>query len=212
LSFRIFAFSLICWVLTGSTFAQTPPPSTDYEWELLSSNRTHFRDRTPAGQVVLLTPARAGIFSRKPKSSGEALTLYAEVAFVPGDTVRSYAASLDLGDASGVTATTMLDASELPSFWRFLDYAASTAHNIAATERAGTSVEYHTKGGLFIAFSQTGTAQQFVIRYPGSPGHSEITRGLTADQLSSLKELCDLAIYELKRQGANITSPAAIKP
>jgi hypothetical protein len=211
LAFRIFAFSLFVFVLTPLAFAEAPPP-TEYEWEVQSPNRTLFRDRTPVGQVFLMTEARKGLFSRKPKESGEALNFFTEVAFVPGDTVRTYGAVLSLGDGPSVTASTLFDGAELASLWKYLDYAAATAKNIAAVQRTGTRIEYHSKSGLALAFSQTGTVQRFEVRFPAATGRSEIIRPLTGEQLSTLRDLVDLAIYDLKRQGATLTSPVSQKP
>jgi hypothetical protein len=183
--------------------APTEPASvaTDFEWELTVPDRVLYRDRVTVGQVALTTVPSG---KKAAKTTGETLALIGEIAFVPGDSLaRYFGASLELTGGAAV----ILDAGELPALDRMLDYTLNTARDIAATDRSDTRFQFRSKAGLLLGFAQHGKAQQFEIRFPAHDPKPETVRFLNRDQLSTLKDLLDLALFELKRQGAVITMP-----
>ncbi|MBI5058638.1 hypothetical protein HZB60_02515 [candidate division KSB1 bacterium] len=177
--------------------------ATDYEWELQSPNRTLFRDLTPVGRISLRhIGGMGGMLGKKGKDTGEDLFVQADVAFIPGDTVRFFAANISLTNG-GVQAESILDAGELPALYSALKYMLQTAGHIIDTDRPDTRVQHRSKSGLTFMFSQRGTEQGFSISWPVGPGRV-VERGLEADQFQSLIDLLDLTMFELRRQGAVI--------
>jgi hypothetical protein len=185
--------------------AAPPPPAdvaTDYEWELRTPDRTLFRDRTPVGQISLI--AQSGKDKKKAKPSGEVLTLISEVAFAQGDTARFFAASFELWRGTVIAESAVLDAAELPALWRSLSFMLTTAQGTGGTDRADTRITFRAKSGLTFAFEQVGKVQQFSLSFPQRDKQDETLRVLTADQFSTMKDLLDLVLFDLKRQGAVI--------
>jgi hypothetical protein len=203
------ALALLICALPSS--AQTPPPATDFEWELQVPNRVLFRDRVPVGRIPLTVESKSGFFgSRKSrKNSGEALALWVEAAFVPGDTARFLALTLELNAGELTRASAVLDAAEFPSLCKSVEYVLSTARNIAGTERSDTRVVYRSLGGLELVFTQRMKVQRVELRFPARNGEQADVRPLSREQLSLLKDLLDLALFELKRQGASLPAEEA---
>jgi hypothetical protein len=201
---------LFCAILPLTLLALPAPATdaaTDYEWELRAPDRPLFRDRTPVGQIALMSPDKKG----KPKASGEMLTLLSEVAFVPGDTARFFAASVELWKGTGIVQSAILDAAELPALWRSLSYIITTAQGTSGTERSGTHVSFRSKSGLTFDFEQAGKVQQFSVTIPASDRQENTLRFLTPDQFGAFKDLLDLVLFDLKRQGAAIGAVSEIK-
>jgi hypothetical protein len=175
--------------------------ATDFEWELQTPDRIIYRDRVPVGQIALTTPA----FGKKPaKPTGEAVALIVEIAYCPGDSsARYYGLSVELQNNGTQTAAT-LDATEIPVLYRMMDYTLKTATDIGGTERSDTRFQFRSKAGLFIGFEQHGKTQQIELRIPAHENYPEVSRWIARDQLSTLRDLLDLTVFELKRQGATI--------
>jgi len=184
--------------------AQSSVPATDFEWELQTPDRTLFRDRIPIGQVSLTVAGKSGFFGNRKKSSGEAMALWTEVAFVPGDTARFLALSLELNAGESLRAAALLDAVEFPSLYKSVEYVLSTSRNIAGTERTDTRVVYRSRGGFELAFIQRIKAQRVEFRFPARNGEQAVVRSVSHDQLSLFKDILDLARFELQRQGASL--------
>jgi hypothetical protein len=196
----LIVFIFLLPLLTVAAPTEPTIAATDFEWELSVPDRALYRDRVTVGQVALTTIPSG---KKAAKTTGETMTLIGEIAFVPGDSLaRYYGASLGLSGSAAV----ILDAAELPALDRMLEYTLNTARDIAATDRADTRFQFRSKAGLFLGFAQHGKAQQFEIRFPAHDPKPEIVRSLTRDQLSTLKDLLDLALFELKRQGAVIAA------
>jgi hypothetical protein len=198
----IFALALLLPALPLT--AQPSAPATDFEWELQTPDRTLFRDRIPIGQVSLEIERKSGFFGSRKKSTGEALAVWAEVAFIPGDTARFLAVSLDLMSGELPLASALLDAMEFPSLYKSVEYVLSTARNIAGTERTDTRVVYRSRSGLELAFIHQIKAQRVEFRFPAGEGEQAVVRTVSRDQLSLFKDILDLAFFELKRQGASL--------
>ena len=103
-----------------------------------------------------------------------------------------------------IAAAAVVDADELPALWKALGYISSTAQGISGTERSDTRVTFRTRSGLTVAFEQSGIAQRFLLSYAARAGRSEVVRSLQSDQLATLRDLLELTLYDLKRQGAQI--------
>ena len=175
--------------------------ATDYEWELQAPGRTLFRDLTPVGRISLRHLAgTGGILGKKGKETGEHLFIQADVAFVPGDSLRYHAANFSLVNGN-VLAESIVDASEVPPLYAALKYMLQTAGHILDTERPDTRVQHRTKSGLIFLFTQAGKEQRFAVAWP-DPAGKLIERGLEADQFQSIVDLLDLTMFELRRQGA----------
>jgi hypothetical protein len=184
--------------------AQSSVPATDFEWELQTPDRTLFRDRIPIGRIPLTIESQSGFFGSRKKSSGEAMALWTEVAFVPGDTARFLALSLELNAGESVRAAALLDAVEFPSLYKSVEYVLGTSRNIAGTERTDTRVVYRSRGGFELIFIQRMKAQRVEFRFPARNGEPAIVRSVSRDQLSLFKDILDLALFELNRQGASL--------
>lgn len=178
-------------------------PATDYEWELETPGRTMFRNRRLIGSVPL-APGR-GLKMPLGKSKArarEALALYSDVTFVPGDTVRYFGVTLELTGKREVLALAVLDPDELAPFRSALRYLLKTAENIRHSERTDTQIFFRGKSDWQILFRQQGTQQQIEIHFPATASYTEQQRELQASQVSALADLIDLAILDLRRQGA----------
>ncbi len=200
--FSLFAFSLF--VLASLLFAQAINTATDYEWELQVPGRTLFRDRTPIGKISFVKQgARTGLLGKKQKLTGEALSLITDVAFVPGDTIRYFGAMLELTAGNNQIASAVMDGEEVPALWSSLKYMLETGEKIRNTERTDTRMSFRGKSGWLLTYYQAGTQQSVEISLPVKDKEPEI-RSLTRDELSALKDLVDLALFDLKRQGAQL--------
>ncbi|MCB9369062.1 MAG: hypothetical protein H6507_08165 [Calditrichaeota bacterium] len=170
---------------------------TDYEWQLSEPGRTMFRDRLPVGQIALVE-------GRKEKLTGELLQVLTDIAFIPGDSLRHFAAAFRIFEGERVYSEVIADAEELPELIGAAKYIAETAVNIASTERSETRITFRTRANLSLEFIQIGTQQQINIVMPDPLSDGEIIRTLSADQLKLFSDLLDLTIFELNRQGANL--------
>jgi len=196
-------FSVLCVLLmVGGGLAQDA--ATNYEWELATPGRTTFRDRTPVGHIALVHTEGGGIFGKKGKPTGELLRMVVDVAFVPGDTLRFFAVSMEIIDGRRLLETIIVDHDELPSFWSGAKYISQTAANIANTKREDTQIQYRGKNGWSIEFTQHGQNQFLGVGWDDALTGVREYRSITPDQLSVLVDLIDLAVYELNRQGASI--------
>lgn len=185
--------------------AQPPTLATDYEWELQVPGRTLFRDRTPIGKISFVKQgARTGLLGKKQKLTGESLALVTDVAFVPGDTVRYFGAMLELTAGEHLISAAVMDGEEVPALWSSLKYMLDTGDKIRNTERTDTRMAFRGKSGWSLTYFQAGTAQQVEISFPAKDKQPEEIRLLTRDELSALKDLVDLALFDLKRQGAQL--------
>lgn len=184
--------------------AQPAAPSTDYEWELQTPNRLLFRDRIPVGDVPLSLPQKSGFFGKRKAKGGDALGMVVDVAFVPGDTARYVAVVFDYKTGDIVNASVLLDAAEIPSLRQSVDYMLTTSQNIANTERRDTRVSYRSRAGMEVAFSQKIKAQSFDFLFPKQGDRDAMTVVLSRDNVLLFKDLLDLLLFELKRQGASL--------
>jgi hypothetical protein len=196
----ILALALL--TLIAPVTGQPPASTTDFEWELQTPDRTLFRDRLPIGRIPLTAESKSGFFGSRKKSSAEALALWTEVAFVPGDTARFLALSLELNAGELTLAAAQLDAVEFPSLYKAVEFILGTARNIAGTERTDTRVVYRSRSGFELIFIQQVKAQRVEFRFPSRAGEQAVVRTVNHDQLSLFKDILDLALFELKRQGA----------
>ena len=198
------AFELKTAILFIALFAASVFPAlsqtkilTDYEWQLSEPGRTMFRDRLPVGQIALVE-------GRKEKLTGELLQVLTDIAFIPGDSLRHFAAAFRIFEGERVYSEVIADAEELPELIGAAKYIAETAVNIASTERSETRITFRTRANLSLEFIQIGTQQQINIVMPDPLSDGEIIRTLSAEQLKLFSELLDLTIFELNRQGANL--------
>lgn len=198
------AFELKTAILFIALFAASVFPAlsqtkilTDYEWQLSEPGRTMFRDRLPVGQIALVE-------GRKEKLTGELLQVLTDIAFIPGDSLRHFAAAFRIFEGERVYSEVIADAEELPELIGAAKYIAETAVNIAGTERSETRITFRTRANLSLEFIQIGTQQQINIVMPDPLSDGEIIRTLSADQLKLFSDLLDLTIFELNRQGANL--------
>ncbi|MCB1060395.1 MAG: hypothetical protein KDB65_09200 [Calditrichaeota bacterium] len=198
------AFELKTAILFIALFAASVFPAlsqtkilTDYEWQLSEPGRTMFRDRLPVGQIALVE-------GRKEKLTGELLQVLTDIAFIPGDSLRHFAAAFRIFEGERVYSEVIADAEELPELIGAAKYIAETAVNIASTERSETRITFRTRANLSLEFIQIGTQQQINIVMPDPLSDGEIIRTLSADQLKLFSDLLDLTIFELNRQGANL--------
>jgi hypothetical protein len=193
--------------------AQPAAPSTDFEWELQSPNRTLFRDRIPVGEVPLSGEKKSGFFGSRKQAGGEALAVIVEVAFIPGDTARFLAVGFELKSGESLLADVLLDAAEMPSFRKSVEYDLTTSENIANTERADTRVVYRSRAGMEFGFLQRIKDQRFEIHFPARDRQPAIVRSLNRESVLLFRDLLDLVLFELKRQGAPLpTSGGSPKP
>jgi hypothetical protein len=170
---------------------------TDYEWQLAEPGRTLFRDRLPVGQLTLVE-------GRKEKPTGELLQVLTDIAFIPGDSVRHFAAGFRIFEGEKIYSEVIADAEELPELITSARYIAETAVNIAGTMRDETRITFRTRANFSLEFIQLGTQQQITVAMPDPLSDGEIIRTLSADQLKIFSDLLDLTIFELNRQGANL--------
>jgi hypothetical protein len=170
---------------------------TDYEWQLAEPGRTLFRDRLPVGQITLVE-------GRKEKPTGELLQVLTDIAFIPGDSLRHFAAAFRIYEGEKIYSEVIADAEELPELINAARYIAETAVNISTTERAETRITFRTRDKLSLEFLQIGTQQQIAVVMPDPLSDGEIIRSLSTDQLKLFSDLLDLTIFELNRQGANL--------
>jgi hypothetical protein len=136
------------------------------------------------------------------KYTGESLNLVADVAFVPSDTLRYFGVALEFAEGSTVTRSVFMDGEELPQLWSSLKYMLETGDKISTTERGDTRMQFRGKSGWSLAFFQNGTTQHVEISFPAAEKQPELVRSMTRDELSMFKDLLDLTMFELKRQGA----------
>lgn len=198
------AMSKYFWIslalLTVATLAYAQPPAkiaTDYEWQLTQPGRTLFRDKLPVGQIALVA-------GKKEKATGEVLQVLTDIAFMPGDSVRHFAAMFRVIEGDRLYAEVLSDADELPELIKAARYIAETSVDIATTDRAETDIAFHSRAGLSLEFKQVGTQQIMQIALPDPFSDGEIIRPLSADKFTLFADLLDLTIFELNRQGAGI--------
>ncbi|MFH1011153.1 MAG: hypothetical protein V1784_07965 [bacterium] len=190
-------------LVMGPMLAQELGPATDFEWELQTPDRTLFRDRTLIGSVPLEQgPSQKGKRKKSKTRTPEALALYTDMAFVPGDTVRYFGANLVLQDEEESLAFVILDPDELAPFQEALRYLLKTAENIRDSQRSDTQILFRGKSDWKVVFRQQGTQQRTEIYFPAKNSEKEQRRELQAAQVSALADLVDAAITSLKRQGA----------
>jgi hypothetical protein len=201
------AFPLIVFALLTAAFAQTVP-ATEYEKELSKPGRTLFRDRTIVGTILLSSTPQRGKPTRKSKTPLDTLSLYSDVSFVPGDTLRYFGATLELTGEKGTISASLIDAEEIPSLRAALEYNVETARNIASTDRNDTRIMYSSKSGWSIIFNQVGKVQQYSFAFPTHGDGLPQVRYLSAELFSSFSELVELMVFDLKRQGAKINTSA----
>ena len=200
-SFKFQVSSFLALVLIA--WSQPINVATNYEWELAVPGRTLFRDRTPVGEVSFVKEgARTGIIGKKVKYTGENLGIVADVAFVPGDTVRYFGVALELASGSDLIRSTFMDGDELPQLWSSLKYMLETGDKIRGTEREDTRMQFRGKSGWTLTYFQNGTMQRVELSFPAIEKQYELVRTMTRDELSTFKDLVDLTMFELKRQGA----------
>lgn len=186
--------------LVISSTGQAQPPTkiaTDYEWQLNQPGRTLFRDRLPVGQIALVA-------GKKEKVTGEVLQVLTDIAFMPGDSNRFFAVAFRIGEGNAVYSEVLADADELLELIRSTRYIAQTAIDIASTERSETTINFHTRAGFAIEFTQVGMRQKLTAVFPDPFSDGEIIREISADQLKLFSDLLDLTIFELNRQGAGL--------
>jgi hypothetical protein len=150
-----------------------------------------------------------GMLGKKGKETGEDVLVQADVAFVPGDTVRYFACNISMFEGSSLTGEAILDAYELAALHTAVTYMLQTAGHMIDTERADTRIQHRTKCGFEVLFAQQGKGQAFELAWPAADGKS-IRRGLEADQFQSLADLLALTMFELRRQGAVIQAAAEL--
>jgi hypothetical protein len=208
LKFQVSSFKFCLVYLLGSAallLAQPLNSATDYERELQVPGRTLFRDRTPVGKISFIKQgARTGLIGKKQKLTGESLTLLTDVAFIPGDTVRYFGAMLELAAGEHMISSVVLDGEEVPRLWSSITYMLETGEKIRSTERTDTRMQFRGKSGWSLTYFQAGTAQRVELSFPAKDKEPEEVRSLTRDELSALKDLVDLALFDLKRQGAQL--------
>lgn len=196
-AFLFFAAALI--------FAQEIGPATDYEWELLTPDRTMFRDRTLIGSVLLEQRRQRKIpFSKSRVQTLGTVAVYMDIAFVPGDTTRYFGVDLVLQGDEEMLASAILDPDELAPFQSALRYILKTAENMRNSERTDTRIFFRGKSDWEILFQQQGTQQRTEISFPKTTLYEAQSRELRLDQIFELADLIGLAVYELKRQGAHL--------
>jgi hypothetical protein len=184
--------------------AQAPLMETDFEWEMNRPGRTMFRDLTPVGKIELVhMSGQGGLLGKKGKGTGEAIVVNADVAFVPGDSLRYFAAVIQLWEGGTERAFAVLDANELLGLSQALSYMLETAGHIIDTERPESRISRMSKSGLGVNFFQHGKVQRFTVDFPDKD-HQLLVRGLEPEQFQSLRDLLDLTMFELRRQGALI--------
>ncbi|MBM3324092.1 MAG: hypothetical protein FJY66_00325, partial [Calditrichaeota bacterium] len=151
---------LVCLFLIGPMLAQELGPATDYEWELQTPGRTLFRDRTLIGSVPLEPgPSQKGKRKKSKVPAGEALNLYIDMAFVPGDTVRYFGANLVLQGEEEPLAFVILDPDELAPLHDALRYLVKTAENIRNSQRTDTQILFRGRSDWRVTFRQQGIQQ-----------------------------------------------------
>lgn len=181
-----------------------PDSTTRFVHELQQPGRVMFHDRIPVGRVDL---AAAPAGKRKAKTPVDALAVVVETAFSPGDTVRFFALSLAVERGGQSVAMAILDADEVQPLWTACAYFLKTSADLAGTQRTDTRLLFRSRTGFDLHFRQQAADQQFVLRIPAAEGGNS-ERQITQDALSAMKDLLDLALFELRRQGAVIV-PAA---
>jgi hypothetical protein len=189
-------------VLTACLQSQDIGPATDFEWELQTPDQTFFRDRMLIGSVPLEQIHSKGLFRKSKLQTVEALVLYADMAFVPGDTTRYFAADIVLQGGEEALASANLDPDELAPFQAALRYLVKTAENIRNSERSGTQILFCGKDDWKVEFQQQGTQQRIEIYFPATNSFKEQRRELQAVQVSALADLVEATMTNLKRQGA----------
>lgn len=188
-----------------SALSQDIGPATDYEWELLTPDRTMFRDRTLIGTVPLEQKGgHRTLLGRSEVKTLRGLAVYTDMAFVPGDTVRYFGANLVLTAKDEPLALAILDPDELTPFREALRYLAATAENIRHSERTDTQIFFRGKNEWEILFSQRGTDQQIELHFPAVAPYEEQRQELQTTHVSVLADLIDMALSNLQRQGAAI--------
>jgi len=193
-----------CLILALSlALSQELGPATDYEWELQTPGRTIFRDRTLIGSVPLVqTRERKSPLTKAKVRTHEALAVYTDVSFEPGDTTRYFGADLVLQGETELLAFVILDPEELGPFETALRYILKTAEGIRNSERSDTQIFFRGKNNWEVLFQQQGTAQRIEIHFAGVSSFVEQRRELQATQVAALADIVATALSELKRQGA----------
>jgi len=193
-----------CLFLTLSpALSQELGPATDYEWELQTPGRTMFRDRSLIGSVPLAqTRERKSPLTKAKVRTHEALAVYTDVSFVPGDTTRYFGADLVLQGEAELFASVILDPDELGPLETALRYILKTAEGIRTSERSDTQIFFRGKNNWEVLFQQQGTAQRIEIHFAAVSSFAEQRRDLQAAQVTALADIVATALSELKRQGA----------
>jgi hypothetical protein len=194
-------------LVIGPMFAQERGPATDFEWQLQTPDRTFFRDRTLIGSVPLEQTRSKGVLKKSKARTVEALTLYADMAFVPGDTTRYFGADLVLQSGEELLASAILDPDEVVPFQSALRYLLKIAENMRSSERTGTQILFCGKGDWKVMFEQQGAQQRIEIYFPATASLKEQRRELQTSQVSALADLVEATTENLKRQGALPEAP-----
>ncbi len=187
----------------SEALSQELGPATDYEWDLQTPGRTIFRDRTLIGSVPLAqTRERKSPLSKAKVRTHEALAVYTDISFEPGDTTRYFGANLVLQGETELLAFTVLDPEELGPFETALRYILKTAEGIRNSERSDTQIFFRGKNSWEVLFQQQGTVQRIEIHFAAGSSFAEQRRELQAAQVTALADIVSTALSELKRQGA----------
>jgi predicted secreted protein len=189
--------------MTALLLAQDIEPATDYEWELQTPSRTMFRNRTFVGSVPISERRQSKLpFAKSKTKTLEAVELYTDMAFEPGDTTRYFGANLTLMGKNGVLSLMILDIDELAPFEEALRYLAKTAEGMRVSERTDTQIFFRGKGAWEILFRQQGTEQHIELHFPETSEQEAQQRELDINQVSALADLVNLTMVQLRRQGA----------
>ena len=189
--------------MTALSPAQDIEPATDYEWELQTPGRTMFRNRTFVGSVPLLESSHSILpFGKSKAKTLEAVELYIDMAFEPGDTTRYFGANLVLRGKDEPLSLVILDIDELAPFKEALRYLAKTAEGMRTSNRTDTQIFFRGKGAWKILFRQQGTVQHIELHFPQTSQQKAHYRELNINQVSTLANLVNLTMVQLGRQGA----------
>ena len=189
--------------MTALSPAQDIEPATDYEWELQTPGRTIFRNRTFVGSVPISERRQSKLpFGKTKAKTLEAVELYTDMAFEPGDTTRYFGANLVLQGQDEPLAFVILDIDELAPFEAALRYLVKTAEGMRISNRTDTQIFFLGKGAWEIHFRQQGTQQLIELHFPETSQYEAKQRDLDINQVSTLADLVSLTVFQLERQGA----------
>ncbi len=189
--------------MTALSLAQDIEPATDYEWELQTPGRTMFRNCTFVGSVPLSERShRKFPFGKAQAKTLEAVELYTDMAFEPGDTTRYFGANLVLKGQDKPLAFAILDVDELAPFEEALRYLVKTAEGMRTSNRTDTQIFFLGKSAWEILFRQQGTVQHIELHFPETSQQEAHDRELNINQVSTLADLVNLTMVQLERQGA----------